>query len=211
MVYGYIRVSTDNQNTQNQKMEIQNFCQRENLIVDSWIEDVISGTKSPQQRKLGKIIMENCKEGDLIICTELSRLGRSLLMIMNTLNFFLEQKVALWTIKDNFRLSDDISSKVISFAFGLAAEIERQLISQRTKAALERARLEGKQIGRRKGQKSKSYKLTKHEDFIKQQWLEGKTKRQIALKLGCSWETVESQLIRMNLITKKPVRHRKRI
>ena len=72
MVYGYIRVSTDNQNTQNQKMEIQNFCQRENLIVDSWIEDVISGTKSPQQRKLGKIIMENCKEGDLIICTELS-------------------------------------------------------------------------------------------------------------------------------------------
>ena len=88
MVYGYIRVSTDNQNTLNQKMEIQNFCQRENLIVDSWIEDVISGTKSPQQRKLGKIIMENSKEGDLIICTELSRLGRSLLMIMNTLNFF---------------------------------------------------------------------------------------------------------------------------
>ncbi|MCR5172513.1 MAG: recombinase family protein [Treponema sp.] len=210
MVYGYIRVSTDNQNTQNQKMEIQNFCQRENLIVDSWIEDVISGTKSPQQRKLGQIIMENCKEGDLIICTELSRLGRSLLMIMNTLNFFLEQKVALWTIKDNFRLSDDISSKVISFAFGLAAEIERQLISQRTKVALERARRDGKQIGRRKGQKSKSYKLTKYEDFIRKQWLEGKSKRAIAHQLGCSWETVASQLERMNLIT-KPVRHRKRI
>jgi len=199
MVYGYIRVSTDAQNTSNQKNEIKKFCADNNLKVDFWIEDVMSGTKDPYSRKLGKVIMENCKEGDLIICTELSRLGRNLLMIMNTLQFFLEQKVNLWTIKDNFRLSDDITCKVISFAFGLAAEIERQLISQRTKSALQRVRVEGKHIGRPKGRRNSFYKLSGFETYIKKARSAGIAKAKIARALGVNWDTLDSHLKRMNI------------
>lgn len=199
MVYGYIRVSTDAQNTANQRNEIERFASANNLVVDNWIEDVISGTKDPHLRNLGKVIMENCREGDMIICTELSRLGRSLLMIMNTLHFFLEQKVMLWTIKDNFRLSDDLTCKVISFAFGLAAEIERQLISQRTKAALERVRTEGRHIGRPKGRRNSVYKLSAFDSYIKNARKAGVSKSKIALELGVDWDTVNAHLKRMNI------------
>lgn len=199
MTYGYIRVSTEAQNTENQKMEIEQFCKRRNISIDKWVEDVISGTKDPYSRNLGKLIMENCVEGDTIICTELSRLGRSLLMVMNTLNYFLTHKVSVITIKDNFNLSDDITSKVISFAFGLSAEIERQLISQRTKAALERARKEGKHIGRRKGRKSSSYKLDKFNEIIAEEFLKGKSKNAIARQLGVNWHTVNTQIKRIGL------------
>src|SRR5574344_6092 len=192
MTYGYIRVSTDTQHTENQKLEIQRFCDSNGINVDCWIEDIMSGTKDPKNRKLGKVIMENCQEGDLIICTELSRLGRSLLMIMNTLNFFLEHKVRLWTIKDNFRLSNDITSKVVSFAFGLAAEIERQLISQRTITALQRARKDGIRIGRRPGQKSSDYKLTSVSHYLITERNSGRSKRSLARELGVSWDTVDS-------------------
>ena len=197
MTYGYIRVSTDMQNTENQKDEIQRFCVRNNLVIDNWIEDVVSGTKDPKQRKLGCVIMENCKAGDLIICTELSRLGRNLLMIMNTLNFFLEQKVQLWTIKDNFRLSDDLTSKVVSFAFGLAAEIERQLISQRTKAALQRVMKEGKHVGRPRGRTSSYHKVSHADDYILAQRKAGRSKNAIARELGVSWDTIDSELRRL--------------
>ena len=199
MTYGYIRVSTEAQNTENQKMEIEQFCKRRNISIDKWVEDVISGTKDPYSRNLGKLIMENCVEGDTIICTELSRLGRSLLMVMNTLNYFLTNKVSVITIKDNFNLSDDITSKVISFAFGLSAEIERQLISQRTKAALERARKEGKHIGRKKGRKSSSYKLDKFNEIIAEEFLKGKSKNAIARQLGVNWHTVNTQIRRIGL------------
>ena len=197
MTYGYIRVSTDMQNTENQKDEIQRFCDRNHLSVDRWIEDIVSGTKDPKQRNLGRDIMEHCRPGDLIICTELSRLGRSLLMIMNTLNFFLEHKVEVWTIKDNFRLSDDITSKVISFAFGLAAEIERQLISQRTKAALQRVMKEGKHVGRPRGRTSSYHKVSHADDYILAQRKAGRSKNAIARQLGGSWDTIDSELRRL--------------
>ena len=175
MTYGYIRVSTDAQNTENQKMEIQKFCAQNGIEIGCWVEDVISGTKDPCFRKLGKIIMEHINEGDLVVCTELSRLGRSLLMIMNTLNFFLQRGIHVWTIKENFRLSDDITSKVVSFAFGLAAEIERQLISQRTKAALERAKKSGIPVGRHRGRKSSHYKLSPFTSYIMEEILNTKS------------------------------------
>ena len=202
MTYAYIRVSTDTQNTENQKMEIQRFCVQNGKKIDLWVEDVISGTKDPSFRKLGKVIMENIRKDDLVICTELSRLGRSLLMIMNTLNFFLERNVSVWTIKDNFRLNDDITSKVISFAFGLAAEIERQLISQRTKAALQRVIAEGKHVGRPRGRYSKHHKLAYATDYIVQQWTAGRTRNAIATELHVSWDTIDRTLRRLQLLPK---------
>ena len=125
MIYGYIRVSTDKQTVENQRFEIINYAQKKGFCIDSWIEETISGTKSPCKRRLG-LLLETVQSGDIIICSELSRLGRSLLMIMSILNLLMEKQCVVYTIKDNYILGDDIQSKVLAFAFGLSAEIERR-------------------------------------------------------------------------------------
>ena len=153
MTYGYIRVSSDKQTVENQRFEINKFCGREKMNIDGWIEETISGTKSYNKRELGKLLGK-VKKGDLIICSELSRLGRNLFMIMEILNICMTKECKVWTIKDNYRLGDDIQSKVLAFAFGLSAEIERNLISQRTKEALARKKAEGVTLGRPKGKKN---------------------------------------------------------
>ena len=137
MTYGYIRVSSDKQTVENQRFEISNFCKANNITIDGRIEETISGTKNYDKRKLGKLL-NKVKKDDLIICAELSRLGRNLFMIMEILNICMNKECRVWTIKDNYRLGEDIQSKVLAFAFGLSAEIERNLISQRTKEVLAR-------------------------------------------------------------------------
>jgi DNA invertase Pin-like site-specific DNA recombinase len=165
MTYGYIRVSTDKQTVDNQRFEIERFCVKNNLIIDEWIEETISGNKTPDKRLLGSLL-EEVKSGDLIVCSELSRLGRSLFMIMSILNQLMMNEVRIWTIKDNYRLGDNIQSKVLAFAFSLSAEIERDLISQRTKEALARRRAEGKILGRPHGSQSAYVKLSGREQDI---------------------------------------------
>lgn len=167
MIYGYIRVSTDRQTVENQRFEINQFCEKNTMVVDKWIEETISGTKTIQERKLGKLLKRMKKE-DILICSELSRLGRNLLMIMGILNECMNRDIQVWTIKDNYRLGSDINSKVLAFAFGLSAEIERNLISQRTKEALARKKAEGVILGRPKGRKSSKTKLTGQEKKIKE-------------------------------------------
>ena len=152
MTYGYIRVSTDKQTVENQRFEINEFCNKNNIKIDSWIEETISGTLNPEKRELGSLLL-HIKKDDLIICSELSRLGRSLFMIMSILNLIMEKEARIWTIKDNYRLGDDIQSKVLAFAFSLSAEIERNLISQRTREALARKKAEGIKLGRPKRKK----------------------------------------------------------
>lgn len=125
MIYGYIRVSSDKQTVENQRFEINNFCERKKIKIDGWIEETISGMKSYDKRQLGRLLNKVQKD-DLIICAELSRLGRNLFMIMEILNICMTKECRVWTIKDNYRLGDDIQSKVL--AFGLSAEIERNLI-----------------------------------------------------------------------------------
>lgn len=166
MIYGYIRVSSDKQTVENQRFEIKKFCETKEITIDGWIEETISGTKSYDKRKLGELLKKIGKD-DIIICSEISRLGRSLFMIMEILNQCMEKECKVWTIKDNFRLGDDIQSKVLAFAFGLAAEIERNLISQRTKEALARKKAEGVTLGRPKGKKSNHVKLSGKEEIIK--------------------------------------------
>lgn len=167
MIYGYIRVSTDKQTVENQRYEINSFCERHEMVINKWIEETISGAKNVEDRKLGKLL-KKMKKGDILICSELSRLGRNLLMIMGILNECMNRDIQVWTIKDNYRLGSDINSKVLAFAFGLSAEIERNLISQRTKEALARKRAEGVVLGRPKGRKSSKTKLTGQELKIKE-------------------------------------------
>ena len=167
MIYGYIRVSTDKQTIENQRYEINQFCDRQEMVIEKWIEETISGAKNVEDRKLGKLL-KRMKKGDILICSELSRLGRNLLMIMGILNECMNKDIQVWTIKDNYRLGSDINSKVLAFAFGLSAEIERNLISQRTKEALARKKAEGVVLGRPKGKKSSKTKLTGQEQKIKE-------------------------------------------
>ncbi|MDO5566150.1 MAG: master DNA invertase Mpi family serine-type recombinase [Planctomycetia bacterium] len=165
MIYGYIRVSTDKQTVENQRFEIERFCAQQSIMIEVWIEETISGTKEPEKRKLGRCL-KRMKKNDILICAELSRLGRSLLMIMGILNDCMNREIKVWTIKDNYRLGSDISSKVLAFAFGLSAEIERNLISQRTREALARKRAEGVVLGHKKGQKNSHTKLSGREAEI---------------------------------------------
>lgn len=165
MIYGYIRVSTDKQTVENQRYEVNQFCEKNVFVVDKWIEETISGAKNLQDRKLGKLL-KKMKKDDILICSELSRLGRNLLMIMGILNECMNRDIHVWTIKDNYRLGSDINSKVLAFAFGLSAEIERNLISQRTKEALARKKAEGVILGRPIGRKSSKTKLTGQEKKI---------------------------------------------
>ena len=167
MIYGYIRVSSDKQTVENQRFEISNFCEKNSLPIDVWVEETISGMTKVENRKLGKLL-KKMKKGDVLICSELSRLGRNLLMIMGVLNECMNRDIQVWTIKDNYRLGSDINSKVLAFAFGLSAEIERNLISQRTKEALARKKAEGVILGRPKGSKSAKTKLTGQEKQIKE-------------------------------------------
>lgn len=191
MIYGYIRVSSDKQTVENQRFEINNFCQQENLHIDGWIEETISGTKNYDKRELGRLLKKIQKD-DLIICAELSRLGRNLFMIMEILSLCMKKECRVWTIKDNYRLGDDIQSKVLAFAFGLSAEIERNLISQRTKEALARKKAEGVVLGRPKGRLSRkcTYKLNKKEELVRGLIAQGISFKKIGVMLHVNKDTV---------------------
>lgn len=191
MNYGYIRVSSDKQTVENQRFEIENFCENQNITIDGWIEETISGTQNYTKRELGELL-KKVKKDDLIICAELSRLGRNLFMIMEILNVCMTKECKVWTIKDNYRLGEDIQSKVLAFAFGLSAEIERDLISQRTKEALARKKAEGVILGRPKGRKSSKVKLSGKEEVIKVLLEEGVSKSEIARIFKVNRMTVDS-------------------
>ena len=182
MIYAYIRVSTDQQETKNQRFELEQWAKRSGFAIDEWIDEVQSGGKDYKKRALYPL-MKRMKRGDRIICAELSRLGRTLMMIMEILKFCMDNGVEVWTHKDNYRLADDIQSKVLAFAFGISAEIERKLISQRTKEALARKRSEGVILGRPRGRKSSRVKLTGREDEVDRLLARGWSRSKVARRL----------------------------
>ena len=198
MIYGYIRVSTDKQTVENQRFEILEFAKRNSIVLDSWIEETVSGTIRPENRALGKLL-DSIQKDDLIICSELSRLGRSLFMIMSILNKLMEKGARIWTIKDGYRLGDDIQSKVLAFAFGLSAEIERNLISQRTKEALERKKAEGQKLGRPKGSTTETSKLDGAEIGATIMLMQGISVNRMAKLYGVHRNTVKKFIVAKRL------------
>jgi DNA invertase Pin-like site-specific DNA recombinase len=165
MNLAYIRVSSDKQSVENQRFEILKFADKKKLRVDEWIEETISGTRRVRERKLGKLL-QRMKKSDILIVSELSRLGRNLMEVMSILHDCMERDIKVFTIKEGYELGNNINSKVLAFAFSLSAEIERELISQRTKEALARKKSEGKRLGRPIGSLSKETKLTGKEEMI---------------------------------------------
>lgn len=190
MTYAYIRVSTDKQDGTNQKLGIEELCKRKGLKIDRYIDDEgVSGTKEPDKRKLGGLL-RNLRQGDVIVASEISRLGRSLFMIMRILEECMNKGVKLYTVKDGYELGDNITSKVLAFAFGLSAEIERNLISQRTKEALAIRKANGVVLGRPAGRRSAKVKLSGHEDEIAAMLGSKIPKVQIARKMGVDRNTL---------------------
>ena len=143
MVYAYIRVSTDKQTVENQRFEIQKFATTKELVIDKWVSETVSGTKAASDRKLGPLLRK-MKKGDTLIISEISRLGRNLMQIMSILNLCMVRETMVLTVKEKYELGNNINSQILAFAFGLSAQIERDLISQRTKEDWPGAKLKGK-------------------------------------------------------------------
>ena len=192
-VYAYIRVSTEMQSYASQEYEIKRWCNGKSIAVDKWVSESVSGTIQVEKRNLGKMI-KNMKRGDLLVCTELSRLGRNMLMIMGILNQCSQKGISIHTIKDNFDLTDNINSKIIAFAFALAAEIERNLISQRTKEALAVKRLEGIKLGRPPGSSKKKEEFLKNLKDIRKMMESGHSMSRIAKFYGIHRNTLRRYL-----------------
>lgn len=167
-VYGYIRVSSDKQDLTNQKHEILEYANNEKMGDVTFIEETISSRIKFEKRDISNLILR-MQEGDILLVTELSRIGRSTMEVMSIFTVLVERGVKTHIIKSNFKIGadeDKITSTVLIFAFSLAAQLERELISQRTKSALAKKKAEGVKLGRKKGQKVKS-KLDGKEASIK--------------------------------------------
>lgn len=185
MVIAYLRVSTEKQHLENQKSEINRYVANRNLSINKWIEEVVSGKKDKEARRLGKTI-SSMKTGDILIVTELSRLSRSLHEIMMIMKCCVENRVEVHSTKDGYVFDDSLNSKVLSFAFGLAAEIEHKLISQRTKEALASRKFQGKHVGRVFGTDYKFQKILKQEPVILSLIHKGVSIDKICLHMGFS-------------------------
>jgi DNA invertase Pin-like site-specific DNA recombinase len=191
LIYGYIRVSTDKQTTENQEYEIYKFADSKGFMIDEWVKETVSSRKKLEYRKINDLI-SNAAENDIIVCTEVSRLGRSIMEVMSILNILMEKNCKVYTTKEKYELGNDINSKVLAFAFSLSAEIERNMISQRTKEALARISNEGRKLGRPKGSLSKKTKLTGKEEEIKKYLNMQIPKTVIAKLLGVNRNTLHN-------------------
>lgn len=196
MIYAYIRVSTDKQTVENQRFEIEKFAHIRELSIDKWISETVSGTKSVQKRKLGPLI-KKLKKGDTLIASEISRLGRRLMEVMSILNTLMQKKITVLTVKEKYELGNNIQSQILAFAFGLSAQIERDLISQRTKEGLARRKAAGQKLGRHVGGHNSKYKLTGKENLIRTMLEYGYSKAAICRKLKCNPKTLNDHLVRM--------------
>lgn len=195
-IIGYIRVSSNKQTLEHQRFEISQFAIANKMEINHWIQETISSRQPLDKRQLGELL-KKLKRDDILISCEISRLGRSLLEVMRILETCMNKGVKVWTIKENYRLGDDIQSKVMAFAFGLAAEIERNLISQRTRASLNNIRATGKKLGRPLSAQSKKLKLTRNANKIRQLLDAGVSRYKISQIMRVQPITVNRFLARM--------------
>ena len=193
MNIAYVRVSTEEQSGASQEYEIRHWIEKRGIEIDLWVSENVSGTVPAARRKLGKTI-RRMKRGDTLVCTEISRLGRNMLMIMSILNDCSAKGIGIRTIKDNFDLSNSINSKIIAFAFALAAEIERNLISQRTREALAAKRLQGVVLGRPAGSCKRKKEVLQDRDLIASQIACNTPLRIIAKRYGIHRNTLSKYL-----------------
>ena len=213
MIVGYLRVSTCRQHLTNQQEEIQRFAAERHLNVDRWVTEIVSGKKNERERKLGPLL-RRMKAGDTLIVTEISRLSRTLTDIMNIMGKCLQKKIKLYTTKEGYTFDDTINSKVLCFAFGLVAEIERNLISLRTREALAARKANGAVLGRKAGSCTKRNILMKNKEKVLRMLREGQSIKSICEHFELSRETFNKfrkldRDISRAITVRRSVRHRK--
>lgn len=188
-VIGYIRVSSNKQTVEHQRFEIENFAKKEQIKINKWVEETISSRLPLTKRKIAEV-MNEAQDKDIIISCEISRFGRSISEVLHILEVFLNKGCQVWTIKENYKLGNNMQSKIVACIFGLAAEIERNLISERTKSSLANIRASGKKLGRPMKSENKKLKLSKNQEKIKLLLNEGFSKSQIARMMGVQRTTL---------------------
>lgn len=182
VIRAYVRVSTDKQDADNQRYSILQWADERKVTIDEWTVEIVTGMANHKNRQFGEMLA-SCKSGDSIVATELSRLGRSFLDVMTILKECVDRKIKIFTIKEKYELADDVHSAVVSFAFTLSSQIEREMISSRTKQALARKKALGIQLGRPKGSIGKS-KLDGQEKIIQELLNKGVSKASICKIVG---------------------------
>ncbi len=198
MIYGYLRVSSDEQDVNSQKQGVEQFAKDKGWTIDKFITDEgVSGGKDPDKRNLGPLL-KLVQKDDVIISSEISRLGRDLYMVMDILHFCMERGCIIYTVKDRFVLGDDIQSKVLAFAFGLSAEIERQMIRQRTKEGLKLRVKQGILLGRPPCSKLSEpiTDLSDKKEQVIEQFKWGVPERRLAINFGVDRNTIARWLHR---------------
>ena len=186
---GYLRVSTGEQELDKNKADILRLANDANLGRIRFVEEKISGKISWRKRKVAEIL-EELGKGDALIVSELSRLGRSMLECMEILSVTLQKGVSVYSVKGNWKLDNSIQSKIVAMAFSMAAEIERDLISQRTKEALRYKKEQGIKLDRPIGP-GKS-KLDQYRPEIEALLSNGSTQKYIANRYGATEATVSN-------------------
>lgn len=198
-IWGYVRVSTDQQTTANQRLAILDFANKKGWAVTQWITTNKSSRRSTKERLIDELL-ERINEGDSLIVSELSRLGRSVGQISILVDELIKKNVRVICLKEDITLNGraEMKTKVMITMFSLFAEIERDLISERTKEGLARARAEGKLLGRPKGSRGAS-KLDGKEAEIREYLKKGVNKANIAKIYGVSWPTIHHFILTRKL------------
>ena len=188
-VYGYLRVSTKEQNSEYQKNMILNYANDNNYVPITFIDETMSGAKSYKKRTLGDLL-NKLSNGDVLLVNEFSRLGRSLLDILEIIKFINEQEAQLIIVRDNLKIADDMNSKLLTTMFGIVSEIERDLLKSRVKEGLALAKARGVKLGRKPGP-AKS-KLDPHKYLIQEYLNKEISKASIAKLLEVNKQTLYS-------------------
>ena len=196
----YLRISTVDQDIEKNKADILKLANEKQLGNVKFIEEKISGTVSWKKRKIYSII-NNAQSGDVIIVSELSRLGRSMLEIMEILSIISEKKLSLYSVKGDWHLNESMQSKIIAMVFAMASEIERELISSRTKEALRAKKAQGIKLGRPKG--TGKSKLDKYKPEIEALLANGSTQKFIANRYNTTEANLYNWFLKHGLKTKK--------
>jgi DNA invertase Pin-like site-specific DNA recombinase len=203
VAYAYLRVSSDRQDVNNQRHGILEYANTHNLGTLHFVEDEVSGSLKWQDRAVGELLSETAQSGDVVIFAEVSRMARSTLQVLEMLEYCMRKGISVHITKQRMILDGSMQSRIAATVLGLAAEIEREFISQRTSEALAKRKAEGKPIGRPKGKKSSHLKLDAKETEIREYLLKGISKRSIAKLVECAPSTLYDWLDRRQLRSPK--------
>ena len=203
VTYAYLRVSTNQQDVDNQRHGILEYANQKSLGHLKFVADSVSGQKRWQDRELGSLLNKTAQAGDIVLFAEISRMARSTLQVLEILECCMQQELTVHIAKQQMILDDKLPSRITATVLGLAAEIERELISMRTKEALAKRKASGKPLGRPKGRQSAKLKLDPRKEEIQLYLDKGISKRSIAKLLDCAPSTLYYWLERNKLYPSK--------